>query len=94
MRLSKRHTVNWTTTFETTTPDTAPMSQAEFKQLCKLLKITDSEMAAKLFGLSWRTCQRYWYGDMAPPGPLARLLRIAVRHDFGHDQFTRKSVRP
>ena len=33
MRLSKRGTVNWTTTFQTTTPDNVPMSRDEFRHL-------------------------------------------------------------
>jgi len=80
MRLSKKHTVNWATSFTEATPDPAPMAPAEFRQLVDLLDINDSLTAAKIFGLSWRTCQRYHYGDLAIPGPLARLLRAAVAH--------------
>jgi hypothetical protein len=87
MRLSKRGTVNWATTFQTTTPDNVPMSRDEFRHLCATLAINDSRTAGELFGLSWRTCQRYWYDDLAVPGPLARLLRLAAKHDTTHDEL-------
>ena len=80
MRLSRRGgTISWATTFKTTVPDEHPMEQEEFQRACRTLKITNSADAAVLFGMSWRTCQRYWYGKLDVPGPLARLLRVAVR---------------
>lgn len=80
MRISRRGvTVSWATTFKVTVADAVPMSKEEFQHLCKTLKITNSADAAVLFGMSWRTCQRYWYGKLDVPGPLARLLRVMVR---------------
>jgi len=76
MRLSKKHTVNWATSFTEAAPDTAPMAAAEFRSLTARLGINDSLTAARTFGLSWRTCQRYHYGKLDIPGPLARLLRL------------------
>ena len=96
MRLSKRGTLNWATTFKGTTADYAPMGKDEFQILCLKLQITDSLMAAKAFGLSWRTCQRYWYGTLNIPGPLARLLRLAVEYQIPLTKFfgpTRKNTR-
>lgn len=87
MRLSKRGTTNWATTFQTKTADNAPMSRDEFRRLCTTLAINDSRTAGELFGLSWRTCQRYWYDDLAVPGPLARLLRLAVKYHSTHDEL-------
>jgi hypothetical protein len=55
------------------------MEQEEFQHACLTLKITNAIDAAQLFGLSWRTCQRYWYCELEVPGPLARLLRVMVR---------------
>jgi hypothetical protein len=97
MRLSKKHTVNWSTRFNVATPDRAPMSQAEFQTLCLKLQINDGLTAAKAFGLSWRTCQRYWYGALSVPGPLARLLRLAAEYQVTAQQLTgssRKNTRP
>jgi len=86
MRLSKKHTVNWATSFTEATPDLAPMAPAEFRRLTAKLGIGDSLTAAKTFGLSWRTCQRYHYGDLAIPGPLARLLRLLAATPKGTRQ--------
>jgi hypothetical protein len=94
MRISRRGgTISWATTFKVTVADDAPMSKEEFQHLCRVLKITNSEDAAVLFGLSWRTCQRYWYGDLDVPGPLARLLRIAVQQKLTTKEM-RKLSRP
>lgn len=78
-RVSRGVTVNWSTTFQVSTPDEYPMEQDEFQHACRTLKIGNAADAAVLFGLSWRTCQRYWYGELGVPGPLARLLRVIVR---------------
>jgi len=77
-------TTNWATSFKTVARDKHPMSKQEFQTLCIQLKIGDAMTAASLFGLSWRTCQRYWYGDLKVPGPLARLLRISAQNSLSH----------
>lgn len=93
MRLSKKSTISWATAFAHNVPDRAPMRQAEFKQLCGEMDINDSATAAELFGLSWRTCQRYWYGETDIPGPLARLLRLASMTNTDLRKLAPKSSR-
>ena len=87
MRLSKRGTLNWATSIHIAMPDQWPMSTEEFQKLCAKSDITNSKIAAELFGLSPRTCQRYWYGELDVPGPLARLLRLAVKYHCTHDDL-------
>ena len=82
MRISIRATKNWASTPQVKAKPHTVMRNGEFKSLCAALKIADNATAAELFGLSWRTCQRYWYDELAIPGPLARLLRAAVRHNL------------
>jgi len=84
MRISLRATKNWASTPATKAKPVKPMSNTEFRHICAHLDIADNETAAELFGVSWRTCQRYWYGEIDPPEPLARLLRAAIRHKFTH----------
>jgi hypothetical protein len=89
MRLSLRGTKNWASTppkHKRVEPG-PPMSNAEFRRLCTQLKINDNETAAELFGISWRTCQRYWYDEISAPEPLARLLRLAASRKLGHDDL-------
>lgn len=94
MRVSRRGgTVNWATSFSKTVPDAGPMGTDEFKNLCARLLIEDSFTAAELFGLSWRTCQRYWYGKLSVTPPLARLLRLAAGLKMTHAQL-RRLARP
>ena len=87
VRLSKGITLNWGTSFKDPTPITPVMTAEEFRHLCAELKITDSQQAAELFGLSWRTCQRYWYGELQVPQPLARLVRLAAAQKLSHKAF-------
>jgi hypothetical protein len=86
MRLSKKgDTASWASSPKTNVVDVDLMSRDEFRQLCADLGINDCLDAAELFGLSWRTCQRYHYGDLDVPGPLARLLRMTHAHPRGID---------
>jgi len=87
MRLSKRHTISWATTSKVNTPDPFPMSQEEFQFLCTQLHINDAVTASEMFGVNWRTAQRYWYGKLPPPPPLARLLRLAYHCDLDLDNM-------
>jgi hypothetical protein len=88
MRLSKRgSSLNWASSSPTLKHDTIPMPNAEFRQLCLELDIKNNVLAGELFGLSWRNCQRYWYGELAVPGPLARLLRLAAAQHLSHDDL-------
>jgi len=87
MRLSLRGSKNWASTPARNIPTPKPISKTEFRRLCTKLAINDNETAAELFGISWRTAQRYWYGESAVPEPLARLLRAAIRHRWGHDDL-------
>jgi len=43
--------------------------------------------ASAVFGVSRRSAQRYAAGDHIP-GPLARLIRMAVRHGYTAEQLT------
>jgi hypothetical protein len=63
------------------------MTPAEFQMLCVALRIDTPVQAGELLGMSWRTAQRYWYGETAIPGPLARLLRIAARKRLTHNDL-------
>jgi hypothetical protein len=78
VRLSKKGGLSWSSSSRVVITDEYPMANTEFQQICKHLAINDPVTAAQLFGLSWRTCQRYWYGELVIPGPLARLLRVIV----------------
>ena len=94
MRLSLRATKNWASTPpKRKTKPPAPMDKVEFRYLCAVLKIVDNETAEELLGPSWRSCQRYWYGELSPPDTLARLLRLAAQTSQTHDQL-RKLVHP
>jgi hypothetical protein len=94
MRISLRATKNWASTPPTRPNPKArtPMTRDEFQALCTKLKINDNETASLLLGPSWRTCQRYWYGELAPPEPLARLLRLAARHNLDHKALQEVSI--
>lgn len=87
MRLSLKQTRSWASNPSEAVVDKRPMSTEEFQTLCYDLKIYDNVTAARLFGLSWRTCQRYHYGEQEIPGPLARLIRLAVKHNMTHKQL-------
>ena len=87
MRLSKKATASWASSPQVSIPDANPMTKEEFQFLCTKLGIDDNVTASELFGLSWRNCQRYWYGETDTPGPLARLLRLAYRHKLTHAGF-------
>ena len=84
MRISIRASKNWASTPRTKPKPVPPMTKDEFHALCAKLKIGDNETAAELLGPSWRTCQRYWYGELPIPPVLARLLRAAVVHGLSH----------
>jgi len=43
--------------------------------------------ASVVFGVSRRSAQRYAAGDHIP-GPLARLIRMAIRHGYTAEQLT------
>lgn len=87
MRISTRASKNWASTPRVKPPVHKPMTQEEFQALCHALKIEDNGTAAELFDLNWRTCQRYWYGELQVPGPLARLLRLAAACEASHAQL-------
>jgi hypothetical protein len=87
MRLSLRATTNWASTPRIKFKAPPPMTRNEFRELCTALHIDDNGTAAELLGPSWRTCQRYWYGELPPSDPIARLLRLAVRHKLSHDDL-------
>jgi len=87
MRLSKRGTTNWASTPQRKLTAPKPMSKLEFQTLCTRLHIDDNGTAAELLGPSWRSCQRYWYGEQVPPPALAQLLRLAARHEVGHAEL-------
>jgi len=89
IRISRKVTVSWATAPQAPIPDPYPMSQTEFQQLCRELGITNAITAAELFGLSARTCQRYHYGKLDVPGPLARLLRLTTSLNLGQDKLRR-----
>jgi len=95
MRISLRATKNWASTPAKKTKILhPPMTKEEFRSLCLQLKITDNETAEELLGPSWRSCQRYWYGELAPPETLARLLRLAAQTGATHAQLRKISTRP
>ena len=96
MRISLRASTNWASTPRTKPKPSQPMTQEEFQLICAALKIEDNGTAGELFGLNWRTCQRYWYGELQVSGPLARLLRLAVHHNSSHADLKRlgKSIVP
>jgi len=101
MRISIRATKNWASTPPKRLHPKRPppdMDMAEFRSLCVQLKINDNETAAELLGPGWRTCQRYWYGEIAPSPPLARLLRLAAQIGATHAQLralaTAQNARP
>ena len=79
VRRSTKQTVSWASSTGQAIPDRRPMSVREFRRLCEQLEIEDCVTAAKAFGLSWRNCQRYYYEETPVPGPLARLLRLAIK---------------
>lgn len=88
IRLSKKgSTVNWASSPQVIIKDKRPMKPKEFVELCTKLKIDDCVTAGELFGLSWRTVQRYWYGEMDVPGPLARLLRLMAKKKITHKEL-------
>jgi hypothetical protein len=87
MRLSLRATKNWASTPAKIPRPPAPMPNKEFRGMCAQLNITDNETAADLFGVGWRTAQRYWYDETSVPEPLARLIRAAVRHKWSHAEL-------
>jgi hypothetical protein len=91
MRISMGGTKNWASTPATQRKPDAPMTNVEFRRLCAKLKINDNATAAELLGPSWRTCQRYWYDEIAAPPPLARLLRLAARLNLSHEQLRKLS---
>jgi len=93
MRISTRASKNWASTPTTRPKPTTPMSTDEFKAICAQLKIDDNGTAAELFGLNWRTCQRYHYGELPVPNPTARLLRLASACEATHAQL-RRLARP
>ena len=81
IRLSKKgSSLNWASSPSINVKDRRPMTAKEFNAACATLGIGDHVTAARLFGLSWRTCQRYHYDELSVPGPLARLLRLAIKH--------------
>jgi hypothetical protein len=87
MRLSLRASKNWASTPPKRTsvaPRRQPMTTAEFRSLCAQLDINDNETASELLGPSWRTCQRYWYGELDPPESFARFLRLAAKQKVSH----------
>jgi hypothetical protein len=85
VRISKKApTHTWASSPGILAKDPRPMRVAEFRAVCKSLKINDCVTAARLFGVSWRTAQRYWYKEIEVPGPLARLLRLAKKQKLTH----------
>jgi len=91
MRISMGGTKNWASTPTRKIPQAPDMANAEFRSLCVQLRINDNATAAELFGISWRTCQRYWYDEVAPPPSLARLLRLAAQLSLTHAQLRKLS---
>lgn len=92
MRISLRATKNWASTPTTKIKPAPDMSNAEFRSLCAQLGIKDNGTAAELLGPSWRTCQRYWYDEIAASPPLARLLRLAAGLKLTHAQLRKLSA--
>jgi hypothetical protein len=93
MRISLRGTKNWASTPTKKIPAQPKMTNQEFRSLCAQLGIRDNATAAELLGPSWRTCQRYWYDEVAVPAPLARLLRLAVRLKLSHLDLRKSGAR-
>lgn len=91
-RISRGGTVSWATSPKAIPLDKHPMDKDEFRRLCILLAIKDGGTAGALFGLSGRTCQRYWYGELPPPATLARLLRLAASLKLSHAQLRKLSA--
>jgi len=87
MRLSTKQTRSWASAPQHAMSDPHPMTSAEFQELCAKLKINDCVTAGTLFGISWRSCQRYYYDEQPVPAPLARLLRLAVKHKMTHKEL-------
>jgi hypothetical protein len=69
------------------------MTEIEFRVLCATLRIDGNEIFADLFGISWRTAQRYWYGEIHPPEPLARLLRLCANLKLSHAKIRELTTR-
>lgn len=88
MRLSTKQTRSWASVgVPPDMSDPHPMDQHEFQKLCAALHIKDCVTAGTLFGISWRSCQRYYYGEQLVPPPLARLLRLANKHKMSHKEL-------
>jgi len=87
VRISKKGSLGWSSSPGIATPDQHPMKVEEFRAICKRLQINDCVTAARLFGISWRTAQRYWYKEIEVPGPLARLLRLAKKRKMSHKEL-------
>lgn len=88
VRISKKApTLTWASSPGVGVTDPRPMKAEEFRTLCRHLKINDCVTAGRLFGVSWRTAQRYWYEEIEVPGPLARLLRLAKRRRLSHKEL-------
>ena len=85
VRVSKKAPrLTWASSPGTAVEDKAPMGVEEFRKTCRTLKINDCVTAGRIFGVSWRTAQRYYYEEIEVPGPLARLLRLAKRRKLKH----------
>lgn len=87
VRISKKVTRTWASSPQISITDRRLMKAAEFQRLCTDMGITDCIKGGEAFGLSWRTVQRYWYGELPVPGPLARLLRLAKRQNLTHKEL-------
>jgi hypothetical protein len=56
------------------------VTNQEYHKALATLGLTHAEQrTAATFGVSLRQCQRYAAGDAAIPGPLAKLIRLAIR---------------
>jgi hypothetical protein len=92
MRRSLRATKNWASTPDKPPKPQPKMSNKEFRSICAQLGLRDNATASELLGPNWRTCQRYWYDEVAVPNPLARLLRLAVRLKLSHLDLRKAAV--
>jgi len=57
------------------------LKAGEYRALLATLGLTATG-ASRVFGVSPRASQRYARGEKPVPGPLARLVRLAVAHNI------------
>ncbi len=64
------------------------MKRKEYREILKKLGIA-VDRADEIIGLSWRQCRRFADGDSPVPKPVARLLRVMLKHNIRPDEVAR-----